>query len=244
MSLPITADAIAAPTHGWTASRRSDTERLVRAARRHSRFVRIIRIALPVAVLLALGALVFVTYFDPMRMLEKLPSVSGKLAVQGSKITMQAPRIAGFTRDSRSYEMTAETAIQDIRTPDVVDLQNLRATVEMPGPNLVQITAASGVYNTKTENLIMRDRVMFTTAHGYRGRLREAQVDVKKGNVVSDQPVEIMLPDGLLKANRLEIVDSGELIRFDGGVVLNLDGAKPEPAAPDASKPPAEGTKK
>jgi lipopolysaccharide export system protein LptC len=248
MSLPITADAIATPTHGWTASRRSDTERLVRAARRHSRLVRIIRIALPVAVVLALCALVFVTYFDPMRMLDKLPSVSGKLAVQGSKITMQAPRIAGFTRDSRSYEMTAETAIQDIRTPDVVDLKNLRATVEMPGPNLVQITAASGVYNTKTENLIMRDRVMFTTAHGYRGRLREAQVDVKKGNVVSDQPVEIMLPDGLLKANRLEIVDSGELIRFDGGVVLNLDGAKPEPAtpaaAPDAPKPPAEGTKK
>ena len=34
-----------------------------------------------------------------MQVLDKLPSVSGKLAVQGSKITMELPRIAGFTRD-------------------------------------------------------------------------------------------------------------------------------------------------
>ena len=244
MSRPITADAIEAPTHGWTAaSARSDMERLVRAARRHSRVVRVVRVMLPIAVVLGLGTLVFVTYFDPMRMLDSLPAVSGKLAVQGSKITMEAPRIAGFTRDSRSYEMTAETAVQDIRSPDVVDLKNLRATVELPGPNLFQLTAASGVYNTKSEQLIMRDRVNFTTAHGYRGKLREASVDVKKGNIVSDQPVEIILPDGLLKANRLEIEDSGDVIRFDKGVVLTLD-AKPEPAKPEAPRPVAEGPKK
>jgi lipopolysaccharide export system protein LptC len=182
---------------------------------------------------LGLTALVLVTYLDPMRMLEKLPSVSGKLAVQGSKITMELPKIAGFTRDSRAYEMTAETAVQDIATPDVVDLKNLRATVELPGPNLVQISAISGVYNTKTEQLVMRDQITFATAHGYRGKLREAIVDVKKGNIVSDQPVELTLPDGLLRANRLEIVDSGDVIRFDRGVVLTLD----------AEKPAAEGTK-
>lgn len=244
MSRPITADAIETPTHGWTASRRSDMGGLVRAARRHSRLVRVVRIVLPVAIVLALGALAFFTYFDPLRILDTLPSVSGKLAIQGSKITMEAPRIAGFTRDSRSYEMTAETAIQDIASPDVVDLKNLRATFELPGPNLVQITAATGVYNTKSEQLVMRERVLFTTAHGYRGRLREAAVDVKKGNIVSEQPVELTLPDGLLKANRLEIIDSGDLIRFDRGVVLTLDGTTPGAAKPDAAKPPADGKKK
>jgi lipopolysaccharide export system protein LptC len=233
MSRPITMSAIETQTHGWTASHRSDINRLVRAARRHSRLVRIMRVALPIGIVLGLTALVLVTYLDPMRMLEKLPSVSGKLAVQGSKITMELPKIAGFTRDSRAYEMTAETAVQDIATPDVVDLKNLRATVELPGPNLVQISAISGVYNTKTEQLVMRDQITFATAHGYRGKLREAIVDVKKGNIVSDQPVELTLPDGLLRANRLEIVDSGDVIRFDRGVVLTLD----------AEKPAAEGTK-
>ena len=232
MSRPITM-TIETQTRGWTASRRSDINRLVRAARRHSRLVRVVRVTLPLGIVLGLTALGLVTYLDPLRMLEKLPSVSGKLAVQGSKITMELPKIAGFTRDSRAYEMTAETAIQDIATPDVVDLKNLRATVELPGPNLVQISAVSGVYNTKTEQLVMRDQVTFATAHGYRGKLREATVDVKKGNIVSDQPVELTLPDGLLRANRLEIIESGDVIRFDRGVVLTLD----------IEKPAAEGTK-
>jgi lipopolysaccharide export system protein LptC len=221
------ATALEAPTHGWTASRRSDIDRLVRVARRHSRLVRFTRIALPAGIVVALTALVLVTYFEPLRMLEKLPAVSGTLAVQGSKITMELPKIAGFTRDSRSYEMTAETAVQDITKPDVVDLKNLRATIELPGSNLVQISAGSGVYNTKSEQLVMRDQVTFTTAHGYRGKLRDASVDVKQGNIVSDQPVELTLPDGLLKANRIEIIDSGDVIRFDRGVVLTLDGDKP-----------------
>jgi lipopolysaccharide export system protein LptC len=231
MSRPITAEAMQAPPHGWTASRRSDVERLIRASRRHSRIVRFTRVALPVGIVIALTALVLVTYLEPMRMLEKLPAVSGKLAIQGSKITMEAPRIAGFTRDSRSYEMTAETAVQDIAKPDVVDLKNLRATVELPGPNLVQISSGSGVYNTKTEQLLMRDQVTFATAHGYRGKLREAAVDVKQGNIVSDHPVELVLPDGLLKANRIEILESGDLVRFDNGVVLNLDAEKPADGA-------------
>jgi lipopolysaccharide export system protein LptC len=230
MSRPMTATAIETQTHGWTASRRSDLERLVRAARRHSRLVRIVRVALPIGIVLGLTALILVTYLDPLRMLEKLPAVSGKLAVQGSKITMELPKIAGFTRDSRSYEMTAETAVQDIARPDVVDLKNLRATIELPGANLVQISAGSGVYNTKSEQLVMRDQVTFSTAHGYRGKLRDAAVDVKKGNIVSEQPVEIILPDGLLKANRIEIIDSGDVIRFDRGVVLTLDGDKPQAA--------------
>src|ERR1043166_9119860 len=135
MSRPMAAAAIETQTHGWTASRRSDLERLVRVARRHSRLVRIARVAVPVGVVLALAALVLNAYFEPLRVLEKLPSVSGKLGVQGSKITMELPKIAVFTRDSRAYEMTAETAIQDVTKPDMVELKNLRATIELPGPN-------------------------------------------------------------------------------------------------------------
>ena len=46
---------------------------------------------------------------------------------------------------------------------------------------------------------------------------------MKKGNVQSDQPVEIKLPNGVLTANGMEIVDSGEVVRFTRGVVLDLN---------------------
>jgi lipopolysaccharide export system protein LptC len=222
--------AIDTPTHAWTASRRSDVDRLVRAARRHSRLVRIVRIALPIGIVVALTGLVLNAYFEPLRMLDKLPT--GKLGIQGSKITMELPKIAGFTRDSRSYEMTAETAIQDIAKPDMVDLKNLRATVELPGGNMIVITAGTGVFNTRTDQITMRDQVMFTTAHGYRGKFRQAAVDMKVGRILSEDPVELTLPDGLLTANRMEVLDSGDVIQFGRGVVLTLDGDKPAEGAP------------
>ena len=230
MSQPITANAIH-ETHGWTASRRSDVHRAVRKAGRHSIVVRIARIGVPAGVIVGLTALVLLTYFKPMQMFEKMPSVSGKLAVQGSKITMELPRIAGFTRDSRSYELNAETAVQDITKPDLVELQNLHAKIEMQNQDVVLITANSGTYNTKADKIVLRDQVIVTSQQGYKILMREAAVEMKKGNVVSELPVELNLPNGLLKANRMEVVDSGDVIRFERGVVLDLDGAKSEGAA-------------
>ena len=137
--------------------------------------------------------------------------MSGKLGVQGSKITMELPRIAGFTRDLRAYELTAETAVQDIAKPDVIELQNLRAKMELQDKDVVEITAKSGTYNTKGDRIVLRDQIVVTSPQGYKALLREAAVDMKKGNVVSEQPVEIKLPNGTLKANRMEIVDSGDV---------------------------------
>src|SRR5712664_2344955 len=124
MVRPITANDIDAEGSGWRSTRRNDTERVVRIARRHSLLVRLLRVGLPLGVIIGLTALVLVTYFKPMQIFEKIPGVSGNLGIQGSKITMQLPKIAGFTRDSCTDALTAENAIQDIAAPDLIELQN------------------------------------------------------------------------------------------------------------------------
>ena len=106
MSRPITT-ALDAPARGWRAPHGVDIERTVRSAGRHSRLVRALRILVPGVVVVGGLVLMVMNYFNPLAMLEKLPNVSGKLAVQGSKITMELPRIAGVTRDQRAYELTA-----------------------------------------------------------------------------------------------------------------------------------------
>jgi len=159
-------------------------------------------------------------------MFDKVPAVGGKLAVQGSKITMELPRIVGFTRDNRAYELHAESAVQDISSPDVIELQNLRARLEMQGNDVVNLTANSGTYSTKVDKVVLRDQVVVTSQQGYKAVLREAAVEMKKGNVVSEQPVDITLPNGWLKSNRMEIVDSGDLVRFDRGVTVYLEPDK------------------
>ena len=50
----------------------------------------------------------------------------------------------------------------------------------------------------------------------------EALIDIRKGNVTSEQPVEVRMLQGTLNANRLDILDSGDLVRFHGGVVMDM----------------------
>jgi lipopolysaccharide export system protein LptC len=222
MSRPITATMPNASAPHWAAAR-AGVERTVRSAGRHSLLVRLLRVLIPLIVVLGLGGYLLFSYLNPFAILDKLPEVSGKLGVQGSKITMDAPRIAGVTRDQRAYELTAETAVQDIAKPDIVELHNLRAKMELQDSDTVVITAKSGTYNTKGDVVVLREHVVVTSANGYTAKLRQAMIDMKKGMVSSGEPVEIKMPNGNLKANSLEIFNSGEVVIFSNGVVLNLD---------------------
>jgi lipopolysaccharide export system protein LptC len=201
----------------WTTSR-GDSARAFRSARHHSRTVRILRFAIPVAVVVGLTGVTLITYFNPLRLLSKLPINVNDLVVSGTKITMEKPRLSGFTKDERAYEFTAEAAAQDLTKPDIVELRNIRAKLQMQDKSTVEMSAEIGTYNTKLEMLKLENNILLSSSTGNKGRLSEAIVDVRKGNVVSDQPVELEMLQGKLNAKRLEISDSGDLVRFYEGV--------------------------
>ena len=205
----------------WTMSR-GDAERAFRNARRHSRLVRILRIGVPLAVAVGVIVISLITYFNPLRMLAKLPIDVGNLVVSGTKITMEQPRLSGFTNDSRAYEVSAEAAAQDLTKPDLVELRKLHGKVQMQDNSSMEMTATLGIYNSKLETLKLDQNILLSSTTGYQGRLSEAMIDIRKGHVVSEHPVEVKMLQGTLDANRLEIVNSGEVVRFDGGVTMTL----------------------
>ena len=217
----------------WTMSR-GDADRAFHAARRHSRAVRILRIAVPAGVTIGIIIITLVTYLNPLRMLAKLPINLDNLVVSGTKVTMEAPRLKGFTHDARAYELTADTAAQDMTKPDIVELRNIRAKVDMQDKSSMELTALSGIYDSKGETLRLEENILLKSSTGYQGRLSEAMIDIRKGNVVSEHPVEVKLLQGTLNANRLDIVDSGDLVRFHGGVVMDMMMNQPPQAKSDA----------
>jgi lipopolysaccharide export system protein LptC len=184
--------------------------------------VRLLRVALPIGILLMLGSVVGLTYFNPVRMLTRLPLDPGKVTVSGTRVTMAAPRLAGFTNDQRAYELTARAASQDVTKPNMLELQDIRAKVELQDKAVVELKAATGVYDRTSEILTLLDDILLTSSAGYEARLTQAVVDVKAGHVVSQKPVEVKLLNGTLTANRLEVIDKGEVARFEGNVVMNL----------------------
>jgi lipopolysaccharide export system protein LptC len=214
------------------------------SAARHSRLVRILRIAVPAAVLLAMAAIVGVSVFNPFRMLmPKLPLDSGNLVVSGTKITMESPHLAGYTPDQRPYELWAKTATQDITDPDHVELKTLTAKVLMQDQSTVFLDALTGVFDNKQQQLDLRKNILLRTSTGYEARLSHAFVDMGKGTVTSDEHVDVKLTNGTLTSDRLRITEGGEVVRFEGNVVMHLDKLGDPPAAapqaPAESAPPA-----
>jgi lipopolysaccharide export system protein LptC len=218
----------------WTMSR-NDSERAFRSARKHSRHVRWLRTGIPAAAVVVMGLLFLWKLVNPVLMIAKLPENPTDLVVSGTKITMEAPRLSGFTRDSRGYELTAAAASQDISKPDIVELRDIRAKLQMLDKSTAEMTARDGTYDSKNEVLKLGRDVILTSSSGYKAWLNDATVDVRTSDVVTDKPVEVQMLQGMLNAQRLEVKESGDLLRFEGGVRMKLklhDNAAANPAAP------------
>jgi lipopolysaccharide export system protein LptC len=219
-------------------------------AARHSRMVRVLRIAVPAVVGLAMAGVVAISIFNPFRALMKqLPLDMDNLVVSGSKITMEAPHMSGFTPDQRPYEVWAKTATQDLTDPDHVELKTLRAKVLQEDRSTVTMEARTGLFDTKAQLLDLHKDIFLQSSTGYEARLSQALLDIGKGTVTSEEPVDVKLLNGTLTADRLRITEKGALVRFEGHVVMNLimDGPDPAPASvepePVPEAPPAQPTK-
>src|SRR3954452_19049057 len=208
-------------------------------AARHSRMVRILRVAVPAVVGLAMAGVVAISIFNPFRALMKqLPLDIDNIVVSGSKITMESPHMSGFSPDQRPYEVWAKTATQDLTDPDHVELNTLRAKILQEDRSTVTLDARTGLFDTKAQLLELRKDIFLQSSTGYEARLSQALLDIGKGTVTSEEPVDVKLLNGTLTADKLRITEKGALIRFEGHVVMNLTMDNPDPASVEPASEP------
>ena len=219
--LPMTAMIGELGTRGAKAARGPDNQQMFLRARRHSRKVRLLRIAIPVVATAVLAGIALASWLDPLRVLARLPTGGGSLVISGTKITMASPKLTGFTKDSRAYELIARAAAQDITNPDIVELSDIRAKIETQDKSTINVTAIDGVYNRKSGQLKLARDVLMTTP-AYQVSLSEANIDTGTSTVVSDKPVEVRMLQGTVNSKRLEVTNGGQVIRFTGDVVMKL----------------------
>jgi lipopolysaccharide export system protein LptC len=123
-----------------------------------------------------------------------------------------------------------------VTKPDELELEDIHATMESRDRGAFEITANSGLYKTKAEQLTLHQNIVVTSSN-YEGRLTEAVIDVRNGHVVSNRPVEVKMLQGTINANRLEVINSGEIIRFEQGVIMDVAAAdSPGSASKEATR--------
>ncbi len=208
-----------------------------RRAMRHSRRVRFLRIAIPVLVVLILCVTALVRYFDPMRVLSRLPLSTQGIVVSGSKIMMAGPKLSGYTTDARRYEMSAQSAAQDVTKPNLIELNQLKAQIQAADKSMINISAAEGLFDRASGILTLNRDITVVTSSGLEIRLDEATINTATSEVVSEKPVEVQTQQGTIKANRLEVENAGEVIHFIGAVSVHLPANEVKANQSQAGRP-------
>jgi lipopolysaccharide export system protein LptC len=212
-----------------------DREQAFARAKRRSGRVRLLRLAILIGGLGAVGAMVVVTFFNPFA--TKLASLGfNALSVEGTKIVMDRPKLAGFRSDGQAYVLTAERALQDIKQPSMVQLRKVDGEIGAAGGEATHLSADEGVYDNLAEHMELSGNVRIKNGR-FTVLLRSARFDFKSGAYGSDDRVEVQGGDGTtIFADRGSALNNGQELTFEGHVRTNI--------VPQTSQEPASEVKR
>ncbi|KQV84136.1 LPS export ABC transporter periplasmic protein LptC [Rhizobium sp. Root1220] len=189
-------------------------------ARFHSARVRRLKVLLPIAAvavsLVFIGVSVIRTYLP-----ENIKIAGAK--IENGKVVMEKPAISGRNSDGINYSMIAERALQDIKNPNLLTLETIKAAVPMKDDLIARVEATTADYDRSTDNLDIKAPFAILLSNGLKADFQTAKVDIKGGKLLTDDPVAIQKDGASIVAQSLKMTDKGRTITFEGNVRMNVD---------------------
>jgi lipopolysaccharide export system protein LptC len=199
-----------------------------KAASRHTARVRWFRRAAITGSLLLAVLIPAVVLLNPLRRLPVDVSI-GKVGVDGTKITVDSPKITGIQKNGHPFEIRARSGIQDIAVPNITELLGIDSKIGAADASTTWVRAARGVYDNLHDKMTLEGNIQIKNSSGYDIRLETARIDFKTGGLVSDGPVKVNLAGGTVAAQQLDVSDNGHKVSFGGDVNSVLDSGADEP---------------
>ncbi|MAM95167.1 LPS export ABC transporter periplasmic protein LptC [Parvibaculum sp.] len=186
---------------------------------RYSRFVALMKIALPLGAFVLLTVILF--YSGVFSGKDSLDTAFREIDTQPGDLRMVSPHVAGLTGDGAPYVITADNATQDPSQPNFVTFDNIQADVQADSEeNWLSLTASRGRYNSETQILDLTQKIDIFTTWGYEMHSNEATVDFERGTLLSETEVQGHGPLGTLRADRMSADHATQVLRFDGDVKM------------------------
>lgn len=151
-------------------------------------------------------------------------------AFSNGKLVMANPKLNGFTKQKQPYSMTALRAIQDVNTQGIIELEGIDAKVPVGPDNVAAIKASRGTYDRDGNTMKMTSDVTITTTDGMRAKFKSVFLDMGKGTMKTDDPVDVSSGGSQITANSLSVQDNGKVLVFENRVRVNIDPASAKAA--------------
>lgn len=188
-----------------------------RTAKHHSLFVSVLKKVFPAS------AVALVAFFFGSAIWSFVPDVDFSIAgigLENGKLVMKEPKMAGFDKKDRPFDVRAVRAVQDLKKPNMVELITIKAQVPMDEDSFADVTARFGFYDTEKQSLVLREDVLISGARGMDVRLLQANIDMKTGSMTSNEPVSVSSKDTDLWADSVMVKDNGARIIFRNRVKM------------------------
>lgn len=205
------------PKYQPSADQNARRARAIKAAGRHSIFVRVIKYLIVLGALGACVGLGLYLYYDPFAKPKVVVNID-KTSLDGSHVTMEAPRLSGYRADGRAYDLQARSGIQDLTKPSIIDLVDVDARFDTSDQGKAHVRAPSGKYDSARDFMSLFGDVVITSESGYDIHMHNADIDFKAGTMNTAEPVQVTTRDGHILSERMNMRNNGELITFDGNV--------------------------
>lgn len=191
-------------------------------AQRHSRRVRVLKFAVPL--LAAAIAVAFPVYSYLAAPVSVSVQADGS-AFSNGKLVMANPKLNGFTKQKLPYSLTATRATQDVGKQGIIDLEGINAKLPVAADNVVSVDAAHGIYDRDANTMDLTSDVTVRTSDGMLATFKSVFLDMGKGSMKTDKPVDVSRGGSRITADSLSVQDNGKLVVFENRVRVNIDPA-------------------
>lgn len=203
-----------------------DRQKAFGRARRHTWFVRGLRLMLPAVALVSAGL-----YGAALVVSSKLKGrdiAVGRVTIDTNNLTMDDPRYEGFAKDGGQYKVHAKTAVSDLKMSGPVQLQTIDGQFIQTTGAVTNVTAKSGTYDQKKDLLELYERIDVDGSTGMKARLTRATINTKESRIVTNEPMYAETATGNIRANAMVFNSKTRQATFTDAVEVVL---KPNPAA-------------
>lgn len=212
-------------------------EKVAASVTQYSKFVQVMKIALPVAA----GVLLLVVLGLPLlRQQEERIRVAPAKDANGRSLAMTNARYFGTDEKGRPYEVTAESVRQGTGGDKIVELTAPKANIKTTDGTVISASASIGVYDHDRQEIDLSGEVTLDQAQGQL-RTSQAHITLKDGSARGNAKVTGEGNFGTLEAAGFSYNKDDKVIRFTGPSRLVLNGknaAKTEPPkTPESGAP-------
>ncbi len=194
---------------------------------RHSRRVDRLRFILPITAFMMLITVMAWPWLNGGYHGFIVPVLNQAVGHDVDPMRMHKPRYVGRTKNQEPYEVTAASAFLDPENPERIRLDQLTAIVERADTETVHLRADEGLFHRDLGTLDLKGDLELRFGERYTFNTSEASVNFGKGEVVGATPVTGKGPIGTLAADRFDVREGGDFLRFNGRVQVVYQPAAP-----------------